>query len=141
MTDTMYDPKELATRLIDFAKESDACGSQYLPALFAFNVGDYEDVIATARGNVEWLAEMGWDYEDWMGNGILKHWHTVGQLHETITLVDNKAHGLYQEWYYEWSLWCQVGYVNNERHGSYKEWNEYGKLICNQTYDNGQLVY
>ena len=56
--------KELATKIINFAKENRACDRELTPALKAFEAGDYETILMIARRNTLWLIREGFEITD-----------------------------------------------------------------------------
>ena len=132
--------KKLATKIINFAKEYRACDEQLNPALAAYEAGDYETVLDTARGSINWLKHKGFEITDELLNGRAIEWHDNGQLACECTYKNGVLEGLYREWHENGQLGCECTYKNGQREGLLRSWHANGQLAWECTYKNGVLI-
>ena len=130
--------KKLATKIINFAKEHRACDEQLNPALAAYEAGDYETVLATARGNIGWLTCEGFKIPNELRNGRAVCWHDNGKMECEYNLINVKLEGIARRWYHDGQIWLESNYKDGERDGLTREWYENGQLACECTYRNDE---
>ncbi len=132
--------KELATKIINFATEYGACSSQLTPALEAYELtGEYETVLATARGSIGWLRNNGFIIPDALLNGRVVRWHENGQLACEGRFKNGKRDGVDRGWHENGQLSWECRYKNGVLYGVVRGWHTNGQLSWECRYKNGVL--
>lgn len=123
---------------LDECKAHNACATQYKPALRAFKAGDYELVMAIARGSRDWLEWEGVAAPFDLDNGRSVSYYTNGQMEWEGEYVDGKWHGRFLEYYENGQVWREGEYVNGKPHGRWVKYYGNGRIQWEGEYVDGE---
>ena len=105
--------KELATKIVEFITKHEICDLlQLKPILKAYENEDYETVLATARGSLDWLWDEGFEITDELLNGRAIRWNENEQIRWERHYKDGDFDGLGRGWNKDGKLWWERYYIN-----------------------------
>ena len=73
-------------------------------------------------------------------NGECKKWYDNGQQEIIYNYISGKLHGKQRKWYPNGNQRAEWNYLKDQAHGIFKEWYENGKIKFIKQYSNGELV-
>ncbi|ANI30196.1 hypothetical protein PL78_10220 [Yersinia entomophaga] len=87
--------------------------------------------------NEEGVQTLQWQWDnDHKEVGVLKQWHSNGQLKEEKPYKDGELNGAVKRWYADGKKEMVTNYVAGKQEGASQVWNEEGKLVSNCIYKN-----
>lgn len=147
--------EDVAYRLLVDAGAAGPCGSQYEPAMAAYNARRYDLVLATARGNRFWLESsagiaipreflpgLAIAWRPARGRPAPAAWPMAARwflaLHPIVRMPCK--HGVARTWDQDTGvLRVAGGYRYGHKQGLWRTWDRTGRLLSVERYEKGEL--